>query len=679
MVPSLLLRRGRVIDPTTSLDTVADVLVVDGVIAAVGPDLISAGLPVVDVTGLLVVPGLIDLHTHVMAGLGDFCVEPDRIGVSMGVPTVVDGGTSGVATFDICRRAIIDDPTVRTRVLAFMDPNQLYLATGDFICHKLEIANDLRNLDVGALEASLARHADVIVGLKARACHTGDPTFSPFLDAAQRAAGAKPVMVHLGRFPHTPVITPPSLLAALRPGDIVTHAFRGAGGLLGADGKAIPAFRDAVDRGVVLDMGHSGTDFRFREARRLLDQGYRPETASTDLNVFNIDGPVFSYLENLTKLLALGLDLVDVVAIATSNAARAIGRQELLGSLALGRPAEISVLALHTDGPYPGQRRPRGRRRPRRPLPCRLRPGRGLDRGHPAAQLRFGRAYLGRGARRHRLVTAAEPAGLVQDDLSRLLACFWHPVCTIAELAATTSGVLAVRLLGRDLAVARVAGGSPIALLDRCLHRSTRLSIGWVDGDAIRCAYHGWRWAADGRCVEIPSAPGTPIPGRFCQEAFDAAEHYGLVWVRLDSRYPTTVPAMPATDDPTMHIVAGEPYTWPTAAPRRVENFVDLAHFAWVHDGTLGRRDEPVPPVPVLSRVGGELRFHFDPPPLEDQPATALVGASHYRLPDPSDRRHRVRDRRTSRRAPSSLDDGVAHRRRDQPDVLDPRPQRRPR
>jgi dihydroorotase len=199
----------------------------------------------------------------------------------------------------------------------------------------------------------MERHADVVVGCKARACHTGDPTHSPFLAAAQRAAGVKPVMVHLGRFPHTPVVTPRALLGALRPGDIITHAFRGAGGMLGSDGKAVPEFRDAVDRGVVLDMGHSGTDFRFREARRLMDQGYRPETASTDLNAFNIDGPVFSYLENLTKLFALGLELRDVVAVASTNAARVIGRADVLGSLAVGRPAEISVLALHTDGPYP--------------------------------------------------------------------------------------------------------------------------------------------------------------------------------------------------------------------------------------------------------------------------------------------------------------------------------------
>jgi dihydroorotase len=238
-------------------------------------------------------------------------------------------------------------------VLAFLDPNQLYLATKDFICHKLMIANDLKNLNAESLAASLERNADVVIGLKARACHVGDPEHSPFLEAAQQAAGNKPVMVHLGRFPFTPVITPTALLNTLRSGDIITHAFRGAGGMLDLDGKAVPEFRDAVDRGVVLDIGHSGTDFRFREARRLFDQGYRPDTISTDLNVFNIGGPVFSLSENMTKMLALGIEPMDVIAMATRNVARAIGKLDELGSLQVGRRAEISVLRLRPDGPFP--------------------------------------------------------------------------------------------------------------------------------------------------------------------------------------------------------------------------------------------------------------------------------------------------------------------------------------
>lgn len=350
---ALVLRGGRVIDPSSGYDRVADVLVVDSSIAAIDARVSPpAGAAVVHVPGKLVVPALIDLHAHVMAGLGDFCVDADRIGIQMGVPVVVDGGTSGVATFDICRRAVIDHPDTRTKVLAFVDPNQLYLATSDYICHKLEIANDLRNLDETALASALERHADVVVGLKVRACHVGDPTHSPFLAAAQRAAGTKPVMVHLGRFPHTPTITPASLLEVLRAGDILTHAFRRAGGVLDTHGKVVPELREAVARGVVLDMGHSATDFRFDVARRLMDQGYPPMTASTDLNRFNIDGPVFSYAENLTKLVALGMSVSEMIGAATTNAARAIGRSDELGSLAPGRPAELSVIEL-MPGPVP--------------------------------------------------------------------------------------------------------------------------------------------------------------------------------------------------------------------------------------------------------------------------------------------------------------------------------------
>lgn len=349
----ITLHGGRVLDPASGFDAIADVVIADGLVIAVGP---SAGAEhpdaeLVDCTGMLVTPGLIDLHAHVMPGLGDFCVSADSVGVEQGVPTVIDGGTSGVATFDLARMAVVDHPSTRTRVLCFIDPNQLYLATKDFICHKLEIANDLRNLDEESLAASLERNADIIVGLKVRACHVGDDQVSPFLTAAQRAGGELPIMVHLGRFPHTATMTTPALLRQLRGGDIITHAFRGGGGLLDYQGGVTAEFRDAVERGVRLDIGHSGTDFRFREARRLFDLGYLPDTISTDLNVFNIGGPVYSLTETMSKIWAMGVELADVIAMVTSNTATSIRRTAELGALAVGRAAEISVLRIE-DGEF---------------------------------------------------------------------------------------------------------------------------------------------------------------------------------------------------------------------------------------------------------------------------------------------------------------------------------------
>ncbi len=224
--------------------------------------------------------------------------------------------------------------------------------------------------------------------------------------------------------------------------------------------------------------------------------------------------------------------------------------------------------------------------------------------------------------------------GTEHEPLDRLFEFFWHPVCTLEELLAAAPRPLAVELLGRKIAVADLGASGIGAVADRCLHRSARLSVGWVDGDTFRCGYHGWRWAADGSCVEIPSLPHGPIPPRACIEAYEAQAAYGLVWVRIDGSASTRLPACPAWDDESMKVLTGKPYTWGTGAPRRVENFVDLAHFAWVHDGTLGRRDQPVPPLPRVRRESGELRFTFDPPPMAIE-ETALFGHELYRMPMP--------------------------------------------
>jgi phenylpropionate dioxygenase-like ring-hydroxylating dioxygenase large terminal subunit len=128
--------------------------------------------------------------------------------------------------------------------------------------------------------------------------------------------------------------------------------------------------------------------------------------------------------------------------------------------------------------------------------------------------------------------------------------------------------------------------------------------------------------------------PQQAIPAKAVIDAYRVQVGYGLVWVCLDARSTNDLPACPAWSDDSLRVLTGDPYTWPTAAPRRVENFVDLAHFAWVHDGTLGRRDEPVPPLPTIERVQGELRFVYEPPDI-DAADTAMYGRSSYRMPMP--------------------------------------------
>jgi vanillate O-demethylase monooxygenase subunit len=224
-------------------------------------------------------------------------------------------------------------------------------------------------------------------------------------------------------------------------------------------------------------------------------------------------------------------------------------------------------------------------------------------------------------------------------SIDTALEYFWHPVCTVAELADRAPRPLGVRLLGRELAVAQVgpdpAGSMPVtALADRCPHRSTRLSVGWVEGCGVRCAYHGWLWSPRGKCLEIPSMPDGPIPGRAVVDAYEARVVYDLVWVRIRPGLDVAIPPNPAWEDDSMRVLPGAPYTWRTAAARRVENFVDLAHFAWVHDGTLGRRDQPVPPLSTVWRESGELRFGFVPPDMETT-HEALFGWSRYRMPMP--------------------------------------------
>jgi len=339
----LLLKGGTVVDPSTGLDGVCDVAVRDGVIARIAKDIPSAeAAQTVEVAGKIVTPGLIDLHAHVFEGFNRNGVHPDLGGVRAGVTTIVDAGSAGSATFAGFPRHII--PRCETEIIPFLHICQTGLATMPDI-----IAESSINLD-DTLQ-TLDEYKGLICGIKAR-------MVSPALELlgmemprlarrAARESGTK-LMVHIGdtekRYDPTVIR---SLLPLLEEGDILTHYFTAnPGGVLDGNGKLVPEAREAADRGVWFDTAHGRKNFSFDVGRRCIEQGLLPHCISTDLTVPGRIHTVHSMTEIMTRFLGLGFTLAQVVTMSTANPARAIGAAHRLGSLAVGRQADISVLEL---------------------------------------------------------------------------------------------------------------------------------------------------------------------------------------------------------------------------------------------------------------------------------------------------------------------------------------------
>ncbi len=306
-----------------------DVAVTGGVITATGPALPRDARVVVDVTGKLITPGLIDLHTHV--GPGYWGLEPDPIAWCTGVTTWVDAGSAGAYTLDGLRR-VAAATEVRVPVLLNISAIGLAGRTGE--------SRDLDNCDVALAVDTVQRHRDLIRGIKVRIDRdtVGDNGVEPLRRgvAAADACGV-PVMVHIGT-------TPPALdevLDLLRPGDIVTHCASGIAAPLG------PAVRAAVDRGVLLDIGHGSGGFAFDVLERQLDLGLAPHTVSTDLHCRSVAGPAFDLPTTMAKLLAVGMPLADVVTAATAAPARALGLPG--GTLTVGAPADLAVFDVRAE------------------------------------------------------------------------------------------------------------------------------------------------------------------------------------------------------------------------------------------------------------------------------------------------------------------------------------------
>jgi dihydroorotase len=333
----LLITGGRVLDPARRVDAALDVAIAGDRIAAVGRNLPSDdAAEVIDAAGRLVVPGLIDLHAHARSA------EMPAICLSNGVTSLVDGGSRGADLVDEVA-AVAESAPNRVRVLLNLARTGI-LADGELL--------DLGRADAAAARAAIERHRGVIVGVKARLSRTvagaGD------LEAVRRAravAGAfgLPIMIHIGD-----TVSPlPAVLALLQPGDIVTHMYAPPpNGILDGQGRVLPEVFAARRRGVRFDVGNGRIGhIRWDVAEAALRQGFAPDTISTDWTDQARTEQVFDLPHVLSKFLMLGMGLDEVIACATSNAARAFPAFKDLGSLRVGTPADLAVLELR-DGSF---------------------------------------------------------------------------------------------------------------------------------------------------------------------------------------------------------------------------------------------------------------------------------------------------------------------------------------
>jgi dihydroorotase len=339
----LILRGGRVIDPSQKLDATTDVAFAGGKVAAVGREL-KAGpeTEVRDVSGLIVTPGLIDLHTHVYWGGTSLGIDAEEFCRASGVTTAVDTGSAGPGNFAGFRKHVIEPSEVR--ILAYLHVSH----AGIFgFSNRVMVgeSEQLRLMDpITAAEVADANR-DLIVGIKVRVgLHASGTSGIVPLEIALEVAEqvGMPLMCHIDH-------PPPSyeeVVARLRPGDVLTHAFRPFPNTpVTAQGTVKRVVLDARERGVLFDIGHGKGSFAFRTARAMLANGFLPDTISSDIHKLCIDGPVFDQVTTMSKFLCMGMALGDVVAASTVNAAMALRRPEL-GSLKPGSVGDATLISV---------------------------------------------------------------------------------------------------------------------------------------------------------------------------------------------------------------------------------------------------------------------------------------------------------------------------------------------
>jgi len=339
----LVLRGGRVVDPSQKLDAVTDVAFSGGKVAMVGNALkVDPGTDVRDVSGYIVTPGLIDLHTHVYWGGTSIGIDAEEFCRTSGVTTAIDTGSAGPGNFAGFRKHVIEPSQVR--ILAYLHVSHAGIYG---YSHRVMVgeSEEIRLMNpIDAVEVADANR-DLIVGIKVRVGRNSSGTSGivPLQIALEVANEAgMPLMAHIDH-------PPPSyeeVVSLLRPGDVLTHAFRPfPNSPATAQGTVKKVVLEARERGVFFDIGHGKGSFAFKTARAMLANGFYPDTISSDVHILCINGPAFDQVTTMSKFLCMGMPFPDVVAASTVNAAMALRRPEL-GSLKPGSVGDATLLSI---------------------------------------------------------------------------------------------------------------------------------------------------------------------------------------------------------------------------------------------------------------------------------------------------------------------------------------------